>query len=383
MTDPREAVPLATRAGARPSPGSRAPRHRSLRIPPPRTCAAAPLSAALSALLLGACEVPTDTPNWEQRWIIAGDSTAMSVDKLLPASVTLTADRSAFLVSLEGVDFRESLGEMCADCRALQGLVAPKPGFSFSFADSVRLPDQVASVSLAGGSIEVRLSHGFTFDPLRPSASARGRLIARLLHGGSTLASVTIRGEDEAFPPSTTKTRTLTLPSTTVAGPIRVEIFIESPDGDAAHIDTAAVLDVRVTPRDIRVSEARVRVANKRVDVDPVDVNLEDVETSIKNRLKEGAFVFDLSNPFQVSGSLELRIQAGGQLITKALAVSPGPSTQRVQFSRDELRAMFGARSLMSASGSVSAPGGVVAVRPNQILVVKTTIDFVVSVKES
>lgn len=383
MTDPRDAVPLATGAEARPSAGSGAPRPRALRIPPPRTCAAALLGAALSAFLLGACEVPTDTPNWEQRWVIAGDSTAMSVDELLPSSVNVTADRSAFLVSLEAVAFRESLGEMCAGCRPLQGLVGPKPAFSFSFADSVHLPEQVASVSLAAGSIEVRLSHGFAFDPLRPSASARGRLIARLVHGASTLASVTIRGEDEPFPPNTTKTRTLTLPATTIAGPIGVEIFIESPAGDAARIDTAAVLDVGVTPRDIRVSEARVRVANKRVDVDTVDVNLEDVETSIKNRLKEGAFVFDLSNPFQISGSLELRIQAGGRLITKSLSVSPGPSTQRIQFSRDELRAMFGARNLMSASGSVSAPGGVVAVRPNQILVVKTTIDFVVSVKES
>jgi len=384
MTERCQAAPRAA-GPARRVPGNlRAGRPRAFPIPPFRTRPARPLRAALPAVLLAACELPTDIPNWEQRWIVAGDSTAMSVDRLLPSSVTPTADRSAFAVNVDGVDFRQSLGAMCAGCRPLQGAVAPKPAFDFRFADSVRLPDQVAAVTLVAGGVEVRLSHSFSFDPLRPSATARGRLIASLLHGGSTLASVTIRGEDESFPPNTPKIRTLALPSgTSIAGPIRVEVSIESPAGDPARIDTAAVLDVRAAPRDIRVSEARVRVQDKRVDVDAVQVDLQDVEPTIRNRVEGGAFVFELANPFPITGTLELRIQAGGRLITKSLSVSPGPSTQRVSFSRDELRAMFGNRNLMSASGPVSAAGGVVAVRPNQILVVKTTIDFLLRIKES
>lgn len=338
--------------------------------------------AALAAAVFFACDVPTGTPDWEQTWVVPGDSTSMSVADLLPASVTLTQDRSAFLLSLEGVTFRQSLGDMCSLCGALHGRRVPKPAFSFSFQDQVELPGDVASASLAGGVIDVELSHDFGFDPIRPSATARGSLTARLVHGGATLASVTISGESTAFPSGTVLPRSLALPATVLTGPIAVEISITSPEGDSVVVDVTDVLSVTAVPRDIRVSEARVRVVDRTVDVEAVEVDLEDVESTVANRVRSGAFLLEIQNPFDVSGTLSLRVTAPGANIVKSLSVSPGASTRRLEFTGSELRSILGKRATMSASGGVSATGGAVTVRPTQILVVKSKIELVIGLKE-
>ncbi|MBI4540697.1 MAG: hypothetical protein HY704_14445 [Gemmatimonadetes bacterium] len=383
MTIPRRAARRAVTPGQTPV----SPRPTQRRLDPARTVPRRRLSQlSLATLLftsLAACDVPTDIPDWNQTWVVAGDSTSMGVADLLPSSVTVSADKAAFVLSLQSVTFRRSLGQMCDECAAANGLTVPKPAFTATIEDRVQLPADVVSANVTVGTVEVRVGHNFEFDPLRPSATARGGVAMRLLHGGATIASLTISGETQAFPPNTAITRTLTVPATTVTGPITVQVSIESPEGDPVRIDTADELTVTGVPQSIRVSQATVRVANKTVDVDPIDLDLEDVDQTLVDRVKGGAFLVDITNQFEVSGTLSVRVQPqGAATITKSLSVTPGSSSRRIEFSGSELRTILGRRSTMTASGGVSATGGSLTVRPAQILVVKSKIELTIGLKE-
>lgn len=341
--------------------------------------------AVLALLCVLACDIPTGTPDWDLTMLVPGDSTSMTVAKLLPPQVALTSDKSAFLLSISPVNFRSSLGQMCSACGPLHGTVVAKPDFSFTITDQVKLPADVPSAAVSSGSVEIRLTNNLNFDPVRPSTTgSRGAISTRLVHSGSTISADTVRGETTAFAPGSTLTRTLALRPTTITGPISVEILVSSPAGDPVQVDTTRSVDVRATPQNLRVSEARVTVASRSVDVEDVEIDLEDIDDEgVINRVVLGALIIDLTNPFAVSGNLSVRITPTGRSqITKSLSVASGTNTQRLQMSGQELRSMLSKKSKFSAAGSLSASGGSVTVRPTQILVIKSKIELTVSIKE-
>lgn len=83
-------------------------------------------AATVGCLLFVACEVPTDPPILEQRWIVPIEEVTLSVDQLLPTGVTVVGDN--FSVSIDPFTTIASLAAMCgASCVALNGFTAPAP----------------------------------------------------------------------------------------------------------------------------------------------------------------------------------------------------------------------------------------------------------------
>ena len=88
-------------------------------------------AGTVGCLLLAACDIPTDVPVLEQRWIIPVEETTLGVDRLLPSGITVSG--SNFDVSVDPLTTSETLSSLCSSCVALNGLVVPAPAFTSSF----------------------------------------------------------------------------------------------------------------------------------------------------------------------------------------------------------------------------------------------------------
>ena len=121
-------------------------------------------TAVAGCLFFAGCEVPTDPPILEQRWIVPIEETTLSVDQLLPAGVSVSGN--SFSVSMDPFSTGQTLGAVCGACAALNGLTAPAPAFSISFDTSENLPADVTAATISSASIEIQIANGFSFDPI-------------------------------------------------------------------------------------------------------------------------------------------------------------------------------------------------------------------------
>jgi hypothetical protein len=337
-----------------------------------------PMLAALLAAAAAACDIPTESPTWDTLWVVPGDSVAIQASSFFPSGVTDAPGGGAFVLALPTVTFSRSLGEMCgAACQAANGLTVPKPAFTASFSSTLALPAEVVSASVAGGRIDVRLSHNFSFDPIRPDGAARGYIRVVATSGGTTLATDSVSGDATPFAPGATLARTLTLAAGTATGPVTLTVTVGSPAGGTTRIDTNQRLTVTATPSDVRATQAQVRVATTRtITGTPVELGT----TDESDRIEGAAVVVQTENPFAVTGVLNLVFRtSGGQVVTKSLVVGSGSSTGRVQLTADETRAIFqDPAATVTASANFSAPGGVVTVRPGQAVRVRTRLELTI-----
>ena len=100
--------------------------------------------------LLGAgCQIPTDPPIIDQRWILPLGEVTLGQDELVPTTVTVVG--SSYDVSVDPVNASESFGNLCGTgCNGLNGLNAPTPPYQESFQVQDALPDDVLSVEVTG-----------------------------------------------------------------------------------------------------------------------------------------------------------------------------------------------------------------------------------------
>lgn len=328
---------------------------------------------AMAALALTACDFPTAPPRVETTFVVPGEETELSVAELLPASVSVSASGATFQLEVPGSTFARTLSQMCPPCAAFDGAVVPKPAFTFTFGDDLALPAQVVSATLAGGSVELRLTHDFGFDPIRPSASSRGEITATLRSGGALLGQTIIRGTDTALPSGGTLTRTIPLQAGEVSGPLEVEITLTSPEGDPVRVDADAAFSVTIDPGPLAISRTTVDVQSQSVSVESVTLDTQDVDSALVERVRGGAVLVDLSNPWPVSGELTLHLDG----ITRVLQLAPGATTQRVELSGSEMRQILGRVVTLSVEGTL-APASAVTLTPDQRLILDTTLSLVV-----
>ena len=339
--------------------------------------------ASLIALSLAACDIPTSAPKWSTRWVVPTDSLSIAVASLLPSAVSIAPDSSAFRVTVDSTEFLQSLGQACEQCRAVNGSVAPKPAFATVFGSSIALPQDVASVMMSRGSATVQLFNGFGFDPLRPSALARGSLTITLASRGATLASVTVDGADTPLAPNQWLSRTLPLASATLAGPITVSVALDSPAGDPTWVDTTRQLTVVAKLDEVDVSEASIRVDNKSIDPSQVELNFDNVDQRLIDRVEDGALRFEIGNPFQVGGSIQATLQTPTTTVVKTFTVEPGAATQRLELTNAELRSILGQPSAtLVVSGALSAPSGVAVIRPRQAISIGSRVEVALTPTE-
>jgi hypothetical protein len=327
----------------------------------------------VAALLATACEFPTATPRFESRFVVPLEATRMAVSELLPSGVAVAGHQ--FRVTVAAAAAQRTLGQMCGSpCTVLQGQHAPKPAFTFALEIAQALPADVQGAVISEGTATVTLSHSFDFDPLRPpGATQNGTISITVRSGGETLGTASI---DQAFPRITPITRSVQLAGR-VSGGIEVVVAIVSPAGGTVLISNSAPMSVSVAATVVSASEAQVVVNNRPVTVRPASLDLTGIDEAVRDRVRRGALVLEITNPFAVTGVMQLRMHAtaSGADIRRTVQVQPDRTTQRIELTQAEIQSLLGHTVTATVTGPVSAPGGTITVRPDQQLVLTPRLD--------
>jgi hypothetical protein len=324
---------------------------------------------------LAGCDVPTEAPILEQRWILPVDNTTISVSELLPTGVTVSG--SNFAVAVGAFTTNKSLGDLCSTCAPLNGLTAPAPAFSGTFNLAQSLPANVSQATVVSGSATIAVQNGFSFDPLAGGGSLTVTLYDG--QGGRQIGQVVFSAPMAA---GGTASKTLTLAAGAIGASLYAEAALSSPGGQSALISTAQRMTITATPNPILVSSARVNVSNRTVNIASVNVDVEDIESSISDKVQSGSIILEITNPFGVGMSATADITYSGGKITKSLNVGSGAtSTATLTYSGDELRSFLGKPNVRFAgTGTVSASAGTITVTPGQQVGIKAKIDLTIRI---
>lgn len=337
---------------------------------------------ALALVGLAACEFPTEPPRWDQTWVVPGDSITVSVAELLPTSVGLSDDSTAFEAVTPATSGVFSLSQMCPECSAFNGTTVAKPEFDVTLNTAGSLPADLVAATLAGGSLSATLEHNLSFDPLRPSTdpdSPRGHMVIRVTSAGNTVAYDSISGYDRAFPAGTPITPTLAIQPVVVTDSLGIAISLYSPAGDPTEIDTSDTLGITVAESTVRISEATINVSDVTIDPVTTPMDFAGVDSTLVERIQSGALLLDVTNPFSINGTLDVAFQDDFPSIQRSLTVVQGSYPDSLTFSGPELQAILGSDAVdVVASGTVTAPDGTVTVTPTQRLVLDTGFRLVV-----
>ncbi len=328
---------------------------------------------------LGGCSATelTDPPNWDVAFNFPVKGTSISVGSLLPAGVTIRQDSGAFMVAVPGVSIQRTLGAVCPECAPINGLTAPRPAFAFSATTTAALPADVATATLAGGSLAVTILNGYGFDPL--GGSGAGAMVITVTDAGNRLlARDSVNGATLSMPAGGVATRTLTLAPGPVRGPLTVAATVTSPQGAPVVINTAQALTILGTLQDVAVSDASVTVAAKAINTSASTFDLSGIDATIRDRLLGGALRLSVANPFGVTGALSLTLAGGGVTVTKPLALAAGTSTPSIAFSQQELTSMAGKNLALTLTGPVSASAAV-RVTPRDRVTVGARLEITMS----
>lgn len=344
------------------------------------------LFAAFAAVAVSAaCDIPTELPEFETRWIVPAQETRFGVGELLPGDVSLAPDSSAFIVDFDPISFSESLGSICAGCAAADGFTVPKPAFLGGFSSTLSFPPEVTAVDIVGGSVQLEIVNGFNFDPIRPAAGVFGSMELTFTDDadGDVVGTLVIDGEDQAFAAGSTLMTSVDLSSASVEGGIETTIVLDSPTGDPVTIDASAELSVDAVPMNVRVASVEIDVAGQSVDFDPVDLDLEDLEDDLIERVESGSFVLDIVNPFAVAADFDLQISGPTiSTIQKSASIGPDPeSNVTITFTGDEIRSILGEPGVVLSGGAVvDAGAGNIVVNPGQELILEAALDLVLRI---
>lgn len=343
---------------------------------------AVPLLLAVGSLFM-ACDVPTEVPHWDTTWRIPVEALELTASSLLPSSVSITPDGGAFELMLDAIEIDELLGDICDECQGLDGQQAVKPAFITELGNGTSISEDVVAAAVAGGQAQIELYHDFGFDPLRPSATARGSITILITSAGDTLASGLISGEEEAFPSGTRKYRTLPFRKAQIRDTVEVSIILDSPEGEEILINNSSRFELLLVPSTLQLSEAKVRVEDLAIDLDETTFKTVGGDGMV-NRIRGGALLFEIDNPFEVAGALNLTLSAPGATVAKQVQIKPGNSEFRVEYSGSELRSVLvGEEAALSATGSISAAGTSVTIRPDQVVSFRSRFELTIATKEN
>lgn len=331
-----------------------------------------------------ACDLPTEPPRWEQTWVVPADSVTLGVGELLPSTIVLNDDGTAFVADVPATSVAPSLATLCgAPCEVADGTVVPKPAFLDTIGARSPLPEDVIAATLAGGSLDVTVAHDLSFDPLRPAsdpAAERGYMLIRVLSGQTVVGRDSIDGADRAFPPGTSITTPLEIRPVDVSDEILVQVALYSPAGDPVEIDTSDTLGVTLPASTVELSA--VTIAATEITLEPtrtpIDLGRLEDET-VLDRIQSGAIRLRIHNPFTVTGALDVALELGSRTIQRSLEIREGDYTERLPLSAEEVRDILSAADVeVLSSGTVNTLDGTLTVTPAQEIVLEADIELVV-----
>ena len=348
---------------------------------------------------LGACEVPTKLPSWDQTWLIPGDSTRVSVSELLPKTGELTVSTSggqpvfAFNMATPASVSR-SLGQVCSACAAANGTTVPKPAFTIKDSTGIALPADLVAATVVSGGFSYTITNGFSFDPIRPNAAGApyGYFVIRVMNGSTLVALDSVDGATVGIGKNgATFQRSLPVNvgggsiAITSASPVEIYLTLNSPQGDPTTINTSQTFSVAIQPASIALSQAQVRVANQTVNAAQTSIDLSSVnDQALINRVQGGTLHLVIDSPFGVQGTLTATFAVpGGSSIVKSIPLTTAAhQAPEISLTTTELRALLGHTSDLTVSGSVSSPSGSVMLTPTQVLKVTSTFQIILSTTE-
>ncbi|MEQ8329103.1 MAG: hypothetical protein RH859_01445 [Longimicrobiales bacterium] len=336
-------------------------------------------SSLLAVAVLAACDLPTEAPIIDQRWILPVEQTSVGVADLLPDRVSELPE--GFRVSLDPTTSGTTLGQACTACAAANGTTVPKPPFTTVITVSQDLPDRVTTVVLGDTDVEVTLANGFNFDPIRPGGTTGSiTLTIRNGEGGAVLGQTVLNGTVRALPPGSSTTETLTL-NGTLTGPLHASVDVTSPLGDPVTIDASGRLDVTASSDNLVVGAVTADVSGEDLTIDPVDLDAEDLDREAVDRIQEGRILLEVTNPFDVRADGQVTIEFPGGRISKSLTIGPGVSDVALSYTGDELRTFLGvAGSTLTGGLTVSPDAGSVTLQPGQRVAFVTRIDLTIRI---
>ena len=340
------------------------------------------VAAALAVVSLGACDFPTELPIFEPRLVVEAERTTLTVGQLLPSSVSIQGANFALSVGAS-TPVPRRLDQICPPCAVFSGQTVPKPPFEATITASTTIPADVRTAALVSGNIVVSINNQFSFDPIRPGP-VPGSVRILIRNGTTVVADTTISGASHSIPartpntPFTIRARPGTL---TGSSPITVDLTLNSPAGDPVPISGSDSFTITATPQNFLISTATVGVTNKTVNAAAVTLDLEDIDEDFVDRVKQGALVLEINNPFGVTGTLNVTFNTPGIAPKSVVLGSTNPSTQRIEFTGAELRQLLGKSVQMNISGPVSGPAGGVTVTPTQVLTVTSKLDLILTTK--
>lgn len=338
-----------------------------------RVAAAALLSTALSA-----CDIPTGLPQWETTWVTPSEGTSVSVVELLPAGLDVNADTSAFVLSIDTASGGFMLSDFCPSCPPATFPV-PKPAFRDSVEVDVPLPSAVRSATIAGGELIVRLRNDFDFDPIRPSASARGSVRVQIRSGTTLVGSLVIDGNQRAFPANSTLMDTLQFLPSTIADTLTMRVILDSPAGDPTTMQPSDGFTASVWSDGLEVSQATVNVAAQTISGVESEIDLSGVDVE---DITEGTIFMEIQNPFSITGNLTVSVDPEGSAgpFNKMVQLAPGDTEVSITFDENEIQQMIGEVNTLTVGGTVNAVGGAVTVRPDMVIGIDTRLRVTVLV---
>jgi hypothetical protein len=332
-------------------------------------------------LLATACDVPTEMPWWETRWLLPGEDTRVDTNAFLPSGVTVSDDRSVFLVDLEGFLEARTLGELCPLCVPLDGQTAPKPPFESDITVLAPIPAEMEEALLEDGTLRLEVDNGLNFDPIRPGPDPGSLevLVWDGSNGGRLLADTLISGAVDSIPPGTRKVVELALGPGLLLDGLFMELLLDSPLGDQVEIRIQDRLDGHFVPEPLRVTSARIQVAGREVTLDTTELDLEDLDQGMVDRVLEGAVDIAVENPFDVALDLTLRISGPDTPdLVREIIIVPGTSTLRLDFSGAELRSFLGRPGvILEGGGTVRLDAPPVEVTPEDEVTLRVTLDLI------
>lgn len=341
--------------------------------------------AALLGSILGVtgCDVvdlvSNPGPKFEQTWSIPADTTKVSVASILPTGSFIYStpgsnplDSLGFLLTINNVSISRVLAPDCPACVPLNGTTAIKPAFILSAGNTSPLPQDMVSGAVLGGNLTVTVTNNLTFDPVRVRSSGTQGYMTLVVRSGSlVLGRDSINGATTPFPAGTQLIRQITLTTGVVTSGVSVDLTINSPVGDApVPINTSRAVNVVAVVNQLITGTMRMNVVNKTLaSISGASLPLGELDESITNGVVSGGFEMTITNPFAVTGSMNVQF-SGVQQITKTVPLPTGANQVRnVSLTGQELDNLWGQDVGLSVGGTVSSTAPI-DVTPKQTLII-------------
>jgi hypothetical protein len=339
---------------------------------------------ALLAVLSG-CDVPTEIPLFDVRWVIPIDSTSIPVSDLLPADVAVSGGN--FQLTVGPVGLTQTLGALCPACILIDGSFVPTPAFNISYQNGGTLPTDVVSATLASGSISIDIQNNLGFDPIRPAVADPGTMTITIHDvdaAGPVIGQVVLDGATDAIPNGALTNVSMPLTPGSLSPTFVVVIDLDTPAGDTnVLIDINATLDITAIPGAILVSSATLDVDGRAVGFPQTTLDVVTIDPDIVSRILNGALIVDVQNPFGVAISVQVEIGAPGIVtLQRTLDIGSAPtSSVALNYTGAEFQSFLGQPGVFfRGNGAVDSPGVPATVTPIQEVVIETSLDLTLEI---